>query len=176
MIGHNFRLGEIECAIGIEQLKKLDKLVESRQNIAFKLTDGLSNLKGLQLPHIEDDCSHVFYVFPMKVDTDLLNVSRKKIFNALVAEGVEGLGEGYANIHLLPMYQKKIAYGNDGFPWNSEICSRDVIYDKGICPVAEKLNDQTFLGYEMCLHDLTEDDCDLVIKSFQKVWKNLDQL
>ncbi len=176
MIGHNFRLGEIECAIGIEQLKKLDKLVESRQNIAFKLIDGLSNLKGLQLPHIEDGCSHVFYVFPMKVDTDLLNVTRKKIFNALVAEGIEGLAEGYANIHLLPMYQKKIAYGNDGFPWNSEICSRDVIYDKGICPVAEKLNDQTFLGYEMCLHDLTEDDCDLVIKSFQKVWKNLDQL
>ena len=105
-----------------------------------------------------------------------IKISREKIFNALEAEGVKGLAQGYANIHMLPMYQKKIAYGETGFPWNSEFNSRDISYKKGICPVAERLHDKTFLGYEMCLHDLTEDDCDLVIKSFQKVWQNLDQL
>ena len=45
MVGHNFRLGEIECAIGIEQLKKLDRLVSSRQRIA-KLDAGLAGLKA----------------------------------------------------------------------------------------------------------------------------------
>ena len=47
MIGHNFRLGEIECAIGIEQLKKLDALVATRQRAAAWLTAGLSGLPGL---------------------------------------------------------------------------------------------------------------------------------
>ena len=49
---------------------------------------------------------------------------------ALEAEGLSGLMNGYANIHLLPMYQKKIAYGKQGFPWKSEICKREVNYNK----------------------------------------------
>ena len=63
---------------------------------------------------------------------------------ALEAEGLEGLTNGYQNIHLLPMYQNKIAYGSNGFPWNSEICKREISYEEGICPVAEKLHSKTF--------------------------------
>ena len=48
MIGHNFRLGEIECAIGIQQLKKLDSLIESRQKTAYKLIEGLGNFGGVR--------------------------------------------------------------------------------------------------------------------------------
>ena len=76
----------------------------------------------------------------------------------------------------MPIFQQKIAYGSRGFPWTSDICKRDVSYDKGICPVAEELHDSTFLGYEMCLHDLSEKEVQLVINSFQKVWNNLDVL
>ena len=176
MLGHNFRLGEIECSMGIEQLKKLDCLVEKRQYSANKLISGISALDGIEIPKAQKDNTHVYYILPMILDIEKLGISREKIFNALEAEGVKGLAQGYANIHMLPMYQKKIAYGETGFPWNSEFNSRDISYKKGICPVAERLHDKTFLGYEMCLHDLTEDDCDLVIKSFQKVWQNLDQL
>ena len=52
IIGNNFRLGEIECAIGIEQLKKLDYLVSSRQLIAEKLKLGLADLIGLEMPYV----------------------------------------------------------------------------------------------------------------------------
>ncbi len=176
MVGYNFRLGEIECAIGIEQLKKLEGFVSSRQKAAKLLTEGLINLKGLRTPVIKDGSSHVYYVYPLILDTELLGISRKKITEALRAEGVQGLMEGYANIHMLPMYQNKIAYGSSGFPWNSEYCDREVSYAKGICPVAEKLHDESFLGYEMCLHELSDKDIDLVLKSFHKVWNNLDKL
>ncbi|MCF7970997.1 MAG: hypothetical protein K9L22_07495, partial [Methylococcaceae bacterium] len=87
-----------------------------------------------------------------------------------------GLAAGYVNLHLLPMYQQKIAYGSQGFPWRSELCRREVDYRKGICPVAEHLHEQSFLGYQMCLHDLTDDHVDLLIEAFQKVWQNLDSL
>ena len=70
-------------------------------------------------------------------------VSREKIYDALIAEGIEGLSKQYLNLHLLPLYQKKIAYGSKGFPWNSEICKRNINYKKGICPVAEELQDKT---------------------------------
>jgi len=176
MVGYNFRLGEIECAIGIEQLKKLKGLVASRQHTAERLTQGLLGLDGLQTPIIKPDCTHVYYVYPMVLDVDKLGLTRATLIKALEAEGVTGLTEGYTNIHLLPMYQQKIAYGSRGFPWTSDICQREVSYDKGICPVAERLHDTTFLGMEMCLHDLSDDDVDLIITSFRKVWMNFNNL
>ena len=176
MIGYNFRLCEIECAIGIEQLKKLGRLVETRQKIADRLTDGLQGLSGLRLPIVRKDCTHVYYVFPLIVDVDKLGVSRGLIISALRAEGVSGLSEGYVNTHLLPMYQKKIAYGSNGFPWTLKEARHDVDYAKGICPVAETLHEKTFIGFQMCVHELSYDDIDLVINAFKKVWENLSDL
>jgi perosamine synthetase len=176
MVGHNFRLGEIESAIGIEQLKKLKGFVEGRQRAAERLTDGLKGLAGLRTPLIKPDCTHAYYVYPIILDVDQLGVSREKIHAALEAEGVTGLAAGYVNIHLLPMYQKKIAYGSNGFPWSSDICKRNVSYAKGICPVAEEFDDKTFLGFEMCLHELEDDDVDMIVVAFRKLWENLDHL
>lgn len=176
MVGYNFRLGEIECAIGIEQLKKLDSKIKSRIHAAERLRNGLNGLSGLKLPNIRSEATHVYYIFPMEIDDKVTGVSKNKIYEALVAEGVSDISLQYANLHLLPMYQKKIAYGSKGFPWTSDLCKRDVDYSKGICPVAEGLNDSTYLGYEMCVREFPDEHVDLVITAFQKVWKNLSSL
>tara|TARA_A100001011_G_scaffold394143_1_gene485818 strand:+ start:599 stop:1879 length:1281 start_codon:yes stop_codon:yes gene_type:complete len=176
MVGYNFRLGEIESAIGIEQLKKLSIYLNKRQKIANQLNEGLKNLNGLKIPETKNNCSHAYYIYGMVLDLNIIGIGRDKIKKALQAEGVEGLISGYANIHLLPIFQKKIAYGSKGFPWSSDICKREIDYNKGICPVAEELHDKTFLGYEMCLHNLNEKDTNLIIDAFKKVWNNLDEL
>lgn len=176
MIGHNFRLGEIESAIGIEQLKKLKGFVDGRQRVAEQLGNGLKDLPGLRLPVVKKGCTHSYYVYPMVLDTELLGVAREKIHAALEAEGLLNLAPGYANVHLLPMYQKKIAYGSKGFPWSSDICKRNVDYSKGICPVAEELHDKSFLGFEMCVYDMSDDDVQLIVRAFEKVWANMDTL
>lgn len=176
MIGHNFRLGEIECAIGIEQLKKLDKLVLTRQKAAERLTKGLQNLKGLRFPIVKDNCTHVYYIYPLILDTKKLGVTRDLIIRALEAEGVSGLAAGYTNIHLLPMFQKKIAYGSKGFPWTLKEARQNINYKKGICPVAEQLHEETFIGLEMCVYELSNKDIDLVVDSFKKVWNEIDIL
>jgi dTDP-4-amino-4,6-dideoxygalactose transaminase len=175
MVGHNFRLGEIECAMGIQQLKKLEGFVLSRQALAERLSDGLKDLKGLRTPIVRPETTHVYYMFPLVLDLDELIVGRDRIHAALQAEGV-AISKNYQNIHLLPMYQNKIAYGSKGFPWTSDICHRDVDYAKGICPVAEELNDFSYLGFGMCVYDLTESDIDLIIRAFRKVWSNLEAL
>jgi perosamine synthetase len=176
MIGNNFRLGEIECAIGIEQLKKLKGFVEGRQHAAARLTAGLQGLPGLRTPSVEPECTHAYYMYPMIVDVDKLGVSRSMIIKALEAEGVIGLASGYANIHMLPMYQYKTAYGSSGFPWSSEICRREVTYAHGICPVAEELHEKTYIGFAMCMHELADAEVDLMVTAFKKVWANLDSL
>jgi len=176
MIGYNFRLGEIESAIGIEQLKKLKGLIATRQQAAERLTEGLKKLGGLRVPLIMPGCTHAYYMYPLVLNLEYLNVSRDQIFEALVAEGVEGLAPGYVNVHLLPTFQQKIAFGSKGFPWTSDICHRDVDYSKGICPVAEELHSNSYLGYEMCLNDLKDKDVDFIVEAFNKVWCNLDEL
>lgn len=169
MLGYNFRLGEIECAIGIEQLKKLRGLVAGRQHLANRLSEGLSNLRGLRPPVVRPDCTHVYYTYPILLDTAALGVSSQQLHEALRAEGVP-VGKQYQNLHLLPMYQQKIAYGSHGFPWTSDICRREVDYSKGICPVAEGLNESGFLILGMCAFDYTDADIDLLIEAFRKVW------
>lgn len=175
MVGHNFRLGEIECAIGIEQLKKLSGLVKSRQVLAEALTEGLKDLPGLKTPVVGRDRTHVYYVYPMQLDLGVLGVSRDRICDALNAEGV-AVSRRYQNIHLLPLYQRKIAFGSKGFPWTSDICKRDVDYRKGICPAAETLNDKTYLGFGMCVYDLNMQNIAQIVEAFRKVWRNLDWL
>ena len=175
LIGQNFRLGELECAIGVEQLKKLRRLVKQKQSLANRLTAGLKSLHGLRTPVVKSDRDHAFYGYGLVLNPDILGVSRARICEALAEEGVS-LSEGYTNIHMLPMYQNKIAYGAGGFPWSSSICKREVIYDKGICPVAEELHDETFFSFGLCVYELSFDDIDLIIAAFKKVWRNLHLL
>ena len=175
MVGYNFRLGEIECAIGIEQLKKLEKFGAIRQRIADRLNKGLEGLHGLRTPKVKPDCTHVYYYYGMTLDIELLGVSRDKIHAALRAEGVP-VDNQYLNLHLMPIFQKKIAFGSKGFPWTSDICHRDVDYSKVICPVAEELNDTSYLGLGVCVYEFSDQSLDLIVAAFQKVWKNIDLL
>ena len=174
MIGYNYRLGEIEAAMGIEQLKKLEKLVGLRQRLAARLTQGLAELPGLRTPIVKPDCTHAYYVYAMVLDTERLGVSRDRIHQALVAEGVPNLGPRYVNVHRLPMYQRKIAHGGKGFPWT--IARREVDYRVGICPVAEELQDRSYLGYHICMDNLGDAEIDLVVAAFRKVWGQLEAL
>lgn len=176
MLGYNFRMGEIEAAIASVQLGKLQGRVESRQRIASELNAGLSGLRGLITPKVSPGATHVYYVYGLTLDIEAIGVSRARLVEALRAEGVPALVVGYQNLHLLPMFRHKIAYGTKGFPWNSPYCTSDIHYGPGLCPTAEKLHNETFLGISICMNELPPEDVKLIIKAFDKVWRNLDQL
>jgi len=175
MIGYNFRLGEIEAAIGIEQLKKLQSFTNGRTSFSERLSKGIKKLKGIRVPIVKSDCTHVYYVYPLVYDQEEISVSRDMIVQALCAEGVL-INAGFTNLHLLPIYQNKIAYGSKGFPWTAEFYKGDVKYDEGICPVAEDLHKNKLMYIGMCELELSDEYIDLLIQAFHKVWDNLDQL
>jgi hypothetical protein len=83
---------------------------------------------------------------------------------------------GYQNLHLLPLFRKRIAYGTQGFPWSSPYCSRDVKYGPGTCPVAEDLHVRRFIGLNVCMNELPPAEVALVVSAFRKVWSSLDDL
>ena len=171
ILGYNFRLGEIEAAIGIEQIKKLKTIISYRQNLAQKLIKGISDLKGLQIPVIKKNCSHVYYVVPFVLDLKKFKYSRKQIINFLKKEKIIGLNSGYANLHLLPMFRNKIAYGKKGFPWS--MFNKSIKYEKGLCKNAEELHDKNFFYLAICAYDYKISDMRKYIHKFRKVWKKI---
>lgn len=178
MIGFNFRLGEIEAAMGIEQLKKLPEIVRGKTRAMCKLTERLlaADLRGLQLPATEAGSTHVYYVYALRIDPRHLGLNRSVIAKALRAEGIPSVGEGYQNLHLLPMFQKRTAYGKNGFPWKLGASESSVTYGPGLCPRAELYHSQTYMGLAPCSHRYNEDDVELVAIAFEKVWRHLDEL
>ncbi|MEQ9638110.1 MAG: DegT/DnrJ/EryC1/StrS family aminotransferase [Devosia marina] len=176
MLGYNFRLGEIEAAIADVQLDKLASRVESRRRAADRFNAGLASLEALATPVVSKGCTHVYYVYGIVLDVDTLGVSRQRIVEALKAEGVPWLMNGYQNIHMFPIFQHKIAYGSKGFPWNQPFVSREVDYGHGICPVAEDLHERRFLGLNFCMGELEDAEVDSIVTAFRKVWDNLDAL
>jgi dTDP-4-amino-4,6-dideoxygalactose transaminase len=167
-LGYNFRLGEIESAIGIQQLSKLKKITKKKINIANNLSKNLSKLPGLTTPIVRKKCSHVYYVFPIILDK---KINRKKLFKILTELGMQGISEGYQLLHRLPMYNKKIAYGSKGFPWS--LSKKNYNYINQNLIIAEELHHKTFLSFEICLFDLSSNDVKKIYKCFEYAWKTL---
>ena len=111
----------------------------------------------------------------MTIDPDHLGRSRSWIVDALRAEGVTALYAGYQCIHLNPLFLHRIAYGTQNFPWKG-LASGDsnVIYQLGLCPVAEDLHQRTFIGLNLCAHHYTDSEIDQVVAAFHKVWAYLE--
>ena len=167
--GFNFRMGEIEAAIGYEQLKKFPKILKNIQFKAKLLNNGLRGLKGLKVPDVYNECTHAYYNYPLVLDLKKLKTNREKVVKNLKKQGVI-LGQGYLNLHLLPFFKKK---NNKGIKKKfSDIMSKNLSdYQKGACPVAEELHAKTYFSIPICYYEYTIKDILRIIKSFKKVWK-----
>jgi perosamine synthetase len=171
-IGYNFRLGEIESAVTIPQLNRIDSLVNSRISVASKFIHKLKNLNGLEFPQSVFRSNNVFYILPMILSEEILE-HRNLILSALKAEGVPSLISKYTNVHRLPIFTNRIAFGSNGYPWT--ISRQEVFetYGTGACPVAEEFYDKSFIGLHMCSKQFSDKDIDSVVNAFIKVWDGL---
>lgn len=176
MIGFNFRLGEIESAIGIEQLKKVDRLVESRRSLSDRLSSSLKDINYIKIPVVKDNCSHSFYVYPIIYQSNHNLPHRNLIVKALRAEGIP-ISEGYAKpLYLQPMYQKLIGYGEKGCPFKCPWYNGKVCYKKGICPTAERMYEENLMILQICMFVFSNKEIEAVSQGFHKVFENLDEL
>jgi len=174
-IGYNFRLGEIESALGIQQLKKLSKYVKYRKKIFKVIHKRIAGLNGLILPELtQKNIEPSHYVIPLRLSDNLLkNYKRQQIIQKLKNRGVPGLAAGYMNLHRMKAYENKIAFGSAGYPWRLFDKNKKNTYKKGICPVAEKLHEKSFIGFSIFSYHLDKKKIDKICDAFEKVWKEL---
>ena len=175
-VGLNYRMPNIEAAIARIQLSKLDKLTEPRVRLADRLRKGLSEIPGITPPVVRSDCTHVYYFFTMRYDAGVTGLPRELFAKAVQAE-VYPLTPGYVKpIYLEPLYQKQICFGPDGFPFNQIPHNERQSYERGICPVVERLQDSDLMWTNIIYPPLTEDDMDGFVEACRKVIRNRDVL
>jgi dTDP-4-amino-4,6-dideoxygalactose transaminase len=176
MIGFNYRMTEIEAAIATEQLKKLERLLLPRIEAAEYLTGRLSALPGITPPVVRSGVRHGFYVYAMRYDAASSGVSRDLLVQALQAEGIP-IYQGYVRpLYLEPLYQQRIGFGRDGFPFSYKGYKGTVSYNRGICPVTERMHFQELMFTNICHANITRGDLDDFAAAFEKVLANLDEL
>jgi dTDP-4-amino-4,6-dideoxygalactose transaminase len=158
MVGFNYRMTEIEAAIAVEQLKKLERLVQARIDAADFLTARLAGMPGIVTPTVMDGVRHGYYLYAMRYDFGTIGIPRDRFVAAVRAEGVP-LAQAYVKpLYLQPLYQRRIAIGRDGFPFNYSGYRSEVSYAKGICPVAERMHDDELLYTAICHANSSERD------------------
>mgnify|MGYP001460034291 CR=1 FL=1 len=180
MLGFNFRLTELQAAIGIEQLKKLDAEVILRQRYAKMYDDALSKYPFIKINKIEDRTIS-YYIQVFEFLPDVAGISRNTFIEAIKAElevvkGRENEGvpiyEGYVKpLYLIPMFQKRLVYTKENF------CFKDEIeYKIGTCPNVEELENKKLWNHDFTRAPLTLDDINDIINAYKKVCDNIDEL
>lgn len=182
MIGFNYRMTELEAAVARQQLKKLACLLDERRSNIKYLADKLRTIPCLGIPPERVNTQHAYYMQPIKFKKEIVGISREKYIEAVKAElmpielrEAEGvsMGCGYVKpLYLQPLFQNKIGYGGTDYPF----CLSNVSYEKGICPVCEKMHYEELIIHDMIKPFLSKEDLDDVYMAFKKVYDNIDEL
>ena len=179
IVGGNYRLTELQAAIGIAQLARLDDILVTRRALASHLARRLSDIPGLTSAHEAPDTQHPYYVYPIRFDPEVIGLDRKTFIEAVSAElpkpGIPEdipLSGGYVKpLYLNPVYQKRIAIGSRGFPFNYPGAVAPE-YGKGLCPVAERMHESELMISFLVREPMTTKDIDDFADAMQKVVEN----
>ena len=101
-LGFNYRMSEIQAALGVNQLKRVDKFVAKRHKLQEKydqLLDGMPIIR----PYQDKDCYSSLHLYPIQIDSNKTNKSRRQVFSEMREHGI-GVNVLYIPIHLQPYY------------------------------------------------------------------------
>ena len=113
--GFNYRLTDIGCALGLQQLKKLDRNLARRREIAARYTTEFRKVPGVIPPSVRPDVNPAWHLYPIQVDRARLKGDRGMVFRALRAENI-GVNVHYIPVHYHPYYRERFGYRGGEFP------------------------------------------------------------
>ena len=173
IVGFNLRLTELQSAVGLAQLGKMEKLVADRVAVADRLTRELAQAARHQCRRRCARAAATSITSGWHASTRRSPACPRDVFaRAVAAEGVP-ISTGYVEpLYLLPLFRKRIAIGREGFPFT--LSNRS--YGKGLCPVAERMHEREFLELDVCSWAFTDSEIGAVVDAFAKVYARRGEL
>lgn len=145
-LGYNYRITDVQCALGISQMRKLDLFVAKRREIAKRYDAAFASNDNIVIPYQKAGCNNSYHIYVIQVK----NVDRTKVFEQLRSAGIG------VNVHYIPVYT---------FPYYQERG-----YDNVKCQHAEELY-KHIISIPM-YPDLTKDEQDYVITKVEEIVMN----
>jgi len=115
LLGFNYRLPDFACALGLEQLKRLDANLARRREIAARYTARFSQIPGVIPPALRQGTNPAWHLYPIRLELEKLTADRAQIFRALRAENI-GVNVHYIPVHLHPYYRDRFGYKGGEYP------------------------------------------------------------
>jgi len=168
LLGWGYRMTELEAAIGIAQVSKLDHFNNERNKLCNYLSNEINKIDGLT--HVRYDfVKHAYYVFAFSFNKEKIGITRDLFVKALNAEGIPCFAGYVKPLYLSPLYTEKRAFAFKHYKGN-------VKYEKGICPVAESLYEKELVGTVVARPPATLEDMSDIIKAIHKIIENKDEI
>jgi perosamine synthetase len=145
-LGYNYRLPDINCALGLSQLKRLDQNVSRRRELAALYNKAFSKIEAVRPLTQKADRKSSWHLYVVKLDLSKIRTTRKDVFSSLRDEGI-GVNVHYIPVYWHPYYQK-------------------LGYKKGLCPVAEKAYEEIVTLPLFCA--MSDSDAALVVSAVKK--------
>jgi len=135
----NYHMTDLQAAVGIAQLRKLDSFIENRRKSALALSKAIKDIEGVVVPYDNDDNLHTYFAYSFTIDPKKFKIDNKKLAEAITAEGVKIFPSYLPKpLYLYDPLLKSKTYGNTKCPFNCINYSVEANYKEGICPVAEE--------------------------------------
>lgn len=130
-LGYNYRITDIQCSLGISQLKRLESFVEKRREIADTYNRSFKDIGEIILPSGKKYCKNSYHLYVIRMKD---KSRRKEVFDRLRELGI-GVNVHYIPVHLQPYYREKFGYKKGDFPIAEDYYQRAISL-----PIFPKMN------------------------------------
>jgi dTDP-4-amino-4,6-dideoxygalactose transaminase len=121
--GYNFRMTDVQGAVGVVQLGKLDGLNQRRIDHAARLSAGLRDLPGITLPMVRPDVKHVFHLYPIQIDPEEFGWTRDDFIYAMLNKKGVKVGTHYTPLHYATAFKRR-GFRQGQFPVAERLAER----------------------------------------------------
>lgn len=122
-LGLNYKITDVQCALGISQLAKLDRFLVERRAIAAHYDRAFAGDERFALPTARRDSLHAYHLYPLQIDFSRLGVSKAEFFNRLSGKRIHSQVH-YIPVHLQPYYRVRFGFKAGDFPIAEEFYRR----------------------------------------------------
>ncbi|MCX8044388.1 MAG: DegT/DnrJ/EryC1/StrS family aminotransferase [Desulfobacterota bacterium] len=124
-LGYNYRISDINCALGISQLSRIDEILKKRETVALKYTDRLRGCNDLLVPYQAPHVKIGWFVYVVRLQRTFTRRQRDTIMTILKEKGIE-TGNYFPPIHLQPFYRTAFGYKRGNFPVTERVADRTI--------------------------------------------------
>ena len=125
-LGYNYRISDINCALGLSQLRRLDKILKMREDVAHLYNERLREIDEIITPYISEDTTQMsWFVYVIRLSDEFSKEDRDKVIKELAKKGIQSRNY-FSPIHLQPFYVREFGFKRGDFPLTEFVSDRTI--------------------------------------------------